>query len=122
MLGSSFILEGKVIQGAQLGRKIGFPTANINYPSEITEIPYGAYAVRYAGKAGIMNYGIKPTVNLNPEPVAEVHILDFEGDLYGQSLKVEVIDRIRDEKKFDSIEELKSQIERDRKTCLELLS
>ncbi len=122
LLGSNFILEGNVISGAQLGRTLGFPTANLEYPKEIVEIPYGAYAVKAGDKLGIMNYGIKPTVNQSYEPIIEVHILNFEGNLYGKNLKIEVIERIREEKKFDSTETLKEQLLKDKEVCLKLLS
>ena len=82
LLGSNFILEGTVIQGNKLGRQIGFPTANFDYPEEIVKIPFGAYSVKMNKLFGIMNYGIKPTIEGSSKPVAEVHIFDFKGDLY----------------------------------------
>lgn len=118
LLNSNFILEGTVIQGAQLGRKLGFPTANIMYPEEIVKIPFGVYKAKCNGHAAILNWGIKPTVNNTPVPIIEVHLLNFSGDLYGQKLKIEVLKKIRDEKKFNSIDELKTQIEKDIEECL----
>ena len=117
-LESNFILEGKVVHGAQLGRTIGFPTANIDYPQNIIKLPYGVYSVKWHDKAGVMNWGLKPTVNNVLTPVVETHILDFSGDLYGENLEIEVLRRIRDEKKFNSLDELKAQIKKDIEKCL----
>jgi len=118
LLGSSFILEGIVIYGAQIGRTIGFPTANINYPEEIVKIPYGVYQASISGKKAILNWGMKPTVHNTSGPVVEVHIPDFEGDLYGQNIKINILKRIRAEKKFSSLNELKTQINKDIEECL----
>ena len=125
LLESNFILEGTVIHGAKIGRTIGFPTANISYPEKIVKIPFGVYAVLItlkdkAKRIGIMNWGMKPTVNNASEPVAEIHILNFDGDLYGDDIQVEVIKKIRGEKKFESLDELKAQIKEDIKKCSEL--
>ena len=118
LLGSNFILEGRVISGARLGRKIGFPTANINYPQDIVKIPYGVYKVKVGENIGVLNWGMKPTVHNTKEPVIEVHILNYDGNLYDKDLKAEIIKKLRDEKKFDSIEDLKVQINEDIKECL----
>ena len=127
LLESNFILEGTVIHGAKIGKTIGFPTANIDYPKEIVKIPFGVYKVvchigqlKTAELQGIMNWGIKPTVHNTVEPVAEIHILDFDGDLYGADIRAKVIKQIRGEKKFGSLEELKAQIKEDIKKCSEL--
>ena len=120
LLESNFVLEGTVIHGAKLGRTIGFPTANINYPDEIVKLPFGVYSVITGGKKGIMNWGMKPTVNNVVEPVAEVHILDFDGDLYGKNIKIEVLNQIRAEKKFETLEDLKTQIKKDIEECSKL--
>lgn len=124
LLESNFILEGRVIHGAKIGRTIGFPTANINYPKEIVKIPFGVYSVLvYIGsekRYGIMNWGMKPTVNNTIEPVVEVHILNFDDDLYDKILRVEVLNKIRGEKKFNGLDELKAQISEDIKQCSKL--
>lgn len=130
LLESNFVLEGKVIHGAKIGRTIGFPTANIKYPKEIVKLPFGVYCVslalreREGGrgqlKPAIMNWGMKPTVHNTVEPVVEVHILNFEGDLYGEDIRVEVLNQIRPEQKFSNLEDLKKQIEKDIKKCSEL--
>ena len=118
LLGNNFFLEGTVIKGAQLGRTIGFPTANLCYPEEIIKIPFGVYQARWNGKHALLNWGMKPTVHNTNEPVVEVHILDFSGDLYGQNIRIEILSKIRDERKFNSLEELKEQIKKDMELCL----
>ena len=188
LLESNFILEGEVIHGAKIGRTIGFPTANINYPKDTVKIPFGVYkvlvniedkhltptlsskeselnpsfkerncsgfeplyevakntnsineqiyigadyktdslsleergGVRCSFKPAIMNWGMKPTVNNTVEPVIEVHILNYNGDLYGKNIKIEVLKQIRGEKKFANLDDLKSQINEDIKECLKL--
>mgnify|MGYP004652915487 FL=1 len=118
LLGSNFVISGVVKKGAQIGRTIGFSTANIDYPEKIVKIPYGVYSVKIDDRRGIMNWGMKPTVNNTLTPVAETHILDFEGDLYGQNLRIEVLNRIRSEVKFKNLDELKAQIKKDIEACL----
>ena len=120
ILESNFTISGTVIHGAKLGRTIGFPTANIIYPKELVKLPFGAYKVVVNDRNAVMNWGMKPTVNNVVEPVAEVHILDFEGDLYGKYIGIDVLKQIRPEKKFDNLDELKIQIEKDIKSCSEL--
>lgn len=121
LLGYNFTIEGKVIYGAQLGRKLGFPTANITYPEEIVKIPYGVYAVKFGEYNGIMNYGIKPTLGGDKLPLVEVHFLDFNQNLYDKTISIELVARIRDEQKFQNLDELKTQIQKDKEECLKLL-
>ena len=120
LLGSNFSISGMVIKGAQLGRTIGFPTANVKYPPDIVQIPYGVYAARVDGHAGVLNWGIKPTVHNTKEPIVEVHILDYEGDLYGKNIEIDILKKLRNEQKFASLEELKLQIKKDAEECLKL--
>lgn len=120
LLGSNFNIEGAVKHGAQIGRSIGFPTANIDYPENIIEIPYGVYAVKIGENFGMMNYGIKPTVN-GEKPLAEAHIFDFGKDIYGKNIRIEIIDSIRSERKFNNLDELKLQIQKDKEACLKSL-
>ncbi len=112
----NFSIESVVIKGAQLGQKLGFPTANMKYPQNIVRIPYGVYKVYVAAMPAIMNWGVKPTIGA--EELLEVHIPNYESNLYGQRLRVEIVSKIRDEKKFESLEDLKNQIEKDVKICL----
>lgn len=118
-LGSNFALKSAVVEGEKLGRNLGFPTANMVYPQDIVRIPYGVYAVKVLDKPAILNWGVKPTVNGKNERL-EVHIPDFEGNLYNLPLEVEFIKKIRDEKKFANIDDLKHQIKKDVEECLKL--
>lgn len=116
MLGYDFLIKGEVVKGEQLGRKIGFRTANINYPSELIEIPYGAYETETVYEnisyKSVSNFGTRPTVN-GTKTILEVHILDFDKDIYGQNLMVKFKRMLRKEQKFESIEDLKNQISND---------
>ena len=117
LLKSNFTLEGTVIKGAQLGRTIGFPTANINYPENIVKLPYGVYSAMVGKNNAVLNWGIKPTVHNTLEPVLEAHILGLSEDLYGKEIRIEFLKRIREERKFSSLDELKNQIEKDIISC-----
>ena len=111
-LASNFKLKSKVIKGNQLGRKLGFPTANMNYPEKIVKPPYGVYKAQVQNMPAILNWGIKPTIN-GKEEVLEVHIPNYNNDLYWKELEIEFLEKIRSEKKFNNLEELKAQIEKD---------
>ena len=116
-LGYPFMLNGKVVNGKQLGGKIGFPTANIDVEEEYKLIPKtGVYVVRSSvdGKIiyGMMNIGKRPTVDGKHQTI-EVHFFDFNQDLYEQSLTIELLYFLRDEHKFDSVEHLISQLQKD---------
>ncbi len=116
MLGRPFTLEGKIIKGNQLGRKIGFPTANLDIKKEQI-LPRGVFAVLVYlnGKKykGICNIGIKPTVAINSLPTVETFIFNFNKDIYGKILRVEFLQKIRDEKRFSGLDELTEQINND---------
>jgi riboflavin kinase/FMN adenylyltransferase len=117
-LQSHFMLSGEVVPGDQLGRTIGFPTANLKLRSPNKLIPAnGVYAVRVQFEGnwhiGMMNIGVRPTVKGDQRSL-EVHLLDFEGDLYGKFLRIELHKRIRDEIKFENVEQLKERIIQDR--------
>lgn len=118
-LASKFSINSIVIEGKKLGRKLGFPTANMLYPQNIVKIPYGVYAARVLGKPAVLNWGIKPTTD-NKNEILEVHIPNFEGNLYNQALEVEFIKKLRDEQKFNNLDELKHQIKKDTEECLKL--
>ena len=159
LLGYNYRLCGTVVDGYRVGRKIGFPTANISITENKLLPADGVYAVKVGvqwtmddgemtndlkmkeinchlsnevrwpkGKAtadcplrGMLNIGHRPTVNNGEERSIEVHILDFEGDLYGQSLCVEFVERLRNEQAFDSIEALMRQLEADKERVRELI-
>lgn len=118
MLGVPYSLEGTVMHGRHVGSGIGFPTANIKPDDPLKLLPMpGVYAVRaYVDGCSYMamaNLGSQPTFN-QQQQVLEVHVIDFEGDLYGRSVRVEFIKRIRDIKTFDSTESLVSQLAHDK--------
>lgn len=121
LLGYSYSISGKVIHGNQIGRTLGFPTANINVEEEYKLIPKnGVYMVSsYIHNKlvyGMMNIGNKPTFT-NNEFSLEVHFFDINTNLYDSFLTITLIDRIRDEKKFENLVELKNQIEQDKLFC-----
>ncbi|MEI6310914.1 MAG: bifunctional riboflavin kinase/FAD synthetase [Bacteroidota bacterium] len=125
LLGHEYTLQGIIKKGKQLGRTIGFPTANINSPEESKLIPaFGVYAVKVQYKDlvynGMMNIGKRPTVD-GMNMTIEVNIFDFDKEIYGEELKIEFIDRIRDEVKFSDIEALKNQIILDKIQVLSIL-
>lgn len=117
MLGYNFTIKGEVVKGQQLGRKIGFRTANLVYPCELIDLPFGVYSVnvRYGELIykGISNFGIRPTVSNSKQCSLETHILDFDKDIYGEEISVEFLKMIRAERKFASLSELKAQIGED---------
>ena len=123
MLGRPVSVFGRVVHGSSLGHRIGFPTANLNLRHGLHP-PSGVYACRVhhlaAGRAiqsyqGVTNIGFRPTVAPEPprQPQVEVHLLDFEGDLYGERIELEFVARLRGEKRFSGVDELASQIARD---------
>ena len=115
MLGYKFKITGEIIKGNQIGRTIGFPTANLSYPNELIELAYGVYSVNTNFGKGIANYGSRPTIN-GVKPVLEINILNFNQNIYGKILTVEFNKMIRREKKFPSLEALKHQIQLDIKS------
>ncbi|MGN6552174.1 MAG: bifunctional riboflavin kinase/FAD synthetase [Verrucomicrobiota bacterium] len=117
MLGRIYTLAGPVVKGDQLGHRLGFPTANLDVRGLVLP-PNGVYAART--KVGqhsfrsVLNIGYRPTLqNPNPSLRVEVHVLDFNGDLYDQELEVAFAEKLRDERKFASLTELQEQIARD---------
>ena len=117
-LGHPHVLTQTVGHGRQLGRTIGIPTANLVAPPHVLLPKRGVYAAKITlpdGRAfgGVTNVGVRPTVNNGQDVTVEPWILDFDGDLYGQAIRVEFYRRLRDERKFDSLDALRSQIETD---------
>ncbi len=117
LLGHKFAFESVVQSGKQIGRTIDFPTINLEYPYNMTKIPYGVYntTVEVAGEKykAVSNWGLKPTVNNTLSPTFESHLLDFSANIYGQPVRVEINEFIRSEIKFLSVKELKKQIAQD---------
>jgi riboflavin kinase/FMN adenylyltransferase len=115
-LGRKYSVSGQVISGQRLGRTLGVPTANIAL-EPTNRLAQGIYAVvaRVGGRAfpAVASFGTRPTVDDGP-PLLEVHLLDFDGDLYGREMDVEFIERIRDEQKFDSLDALVAEMNRDK--------
>lgn len=130
LLGRRYSISGTVVPGKQLGRKIGFPTANLSPNEHKQLVPKpGVYAVivqlpdakKYKG---ILNIGFRPTVDEsdNPQLTLEAHILGFTGNLYNQDINIEFIDRIRDEQKFNGLDELRSQLALDAESADKILN
>jgi riboflavin kinase / FMN adenylyltransferase len=116
MLGRPYGVEGQIVRGFQRGRAIGFPTANLKPQNRV--IPkFGVYAtatlIKGVWHRSITNVGVRPTFEDDDFPSIETHIFDFDDDLYGEVLRVRFLHRIRDERKFSGIDELRAQIEAD---------
>ncbi len=115
-----YSITGEVVKGEHIGTTLGFPTANLQPTDEYKQIPApGVYAVRCKTHKGMMNIGTRPTFGEHPQTL-EVHILDYKGDLYGKEITVEFIERLRDERRFENEEELKRQLEEDKRRIEEL--
>jgi riboflavin kinase / FMN adenylyltransferase len=124
-LGRNYAISGVIVKGKQLGRTIGFPTANIQVREIAKLIPAdGVYAVKVYHQesefGGMLNIGNRPTVDGTYKTI-EVNIFDFNREIYGENLKVEFIKKIRNEQKFNGLEELKTQIAKDKETCKKIL-
>ena len=115
LLGYPYFLTGEVTEGKQIGRQIGFPTANLTLPEQKLMPACGVYAVwvtmpDHSKRGGMLCIGHRPTVERNGEISVEVHIFDFNGNLYGTSISIDFIEKLRDERHFDSLEELQKQL------------
>ncbi|MEL0455614.1 bifunctional riboflavin kinase/FAD synthetase [Flavobacteriaceae bacterium SZ-1-7] len=125
-LGYNFMLTGKVEKGKGLGRQLNYPTANILIEEDYKLIPkQGSYIVSSKINDvlvyGMMNIGTNPTVNGSKQTI-EVHFFDFDGNIYGKKIQIDLLHRIRDEEKFESVEALKAQLALDKKTALDFIS
>ncbi|PXY44572.1 bifunctional riboflavin kinase/FAD synthetase [Flavobacterium hydrophilum] len=125
-LGYAYFLTGEVVKGKQLGRTIGFPTANIQIEEEYKLIPKnGVYVVKtfinHKEVFGMMNIGFNPTVNGQKQTI-EVNIFDFDADIYGQKLEISLLKYLREEQKFGSVDLLKEQLNQDKRTALEFVN
>lgn len=126
LLGHSYSLKAKVISGKKLGREIGFPTANLKIENNDKLIPkIGVYFVEIILDSqkyfGMLNVGYNPTIDTDQNLKLEVNIFDFNLDIYSKSVTVNFIKRLRDEIKFNTLNDLISQLKRDKETCLSLL-
>lgn len=116
LLNRPYSMSGKVVHGAKRGRQLGFPTANIHMRHERPALT-GVYAVKLDGMNSVANLGVRPTIAGVPKLLLEVHVLDFNGDLYGKHMHVEFLHKIRDEHKFEGLDALKAQIALDIKVA-----
>jgi len=125
LLGRPYCIEGRIVRGRQLGRTIGFPTANIRL-RRLSAPLSGVYAVRLHGLGGaalpgMANLGTRPTVE-GSEKLLEVHLFDFDEDIYGRHVSVEFVDKLRDEQRFDSLDVLKAQLVKDEHVARRILN
>lgn len=125
-LGYSYLLTGTVKKGRGLGKQLDFPTANLHIEATYKLIPKnGVYVVRAKINGnivhGMMNIGFNPTVDGRTRS-KEIHFFDFEGDLYDKKIQVELLERIRDEVKFESVDALRAQLQKDKEISLEIIS
>lgn len=122
LLGHPYMLTGSVEDGHKVGRTLGFPTANLHISQEKLIPANGVYAVETTIGRGIMNIGRRPTLDNGSDLSIEVHILDYAGDLYGQTIQLQFLGHIREEKKFASLEELKEHIRQDIDAALKIFA
>ena len=125
-LGYNFMLTGKVVNGKNLGEKIGFPTANLHIKETYKLLPKtGAYVVKSEIENttvfGMMNIGYRPTVSGENQTI-EIHFFDFNKNLYKSTIQIEILSFLREEQKFDSIESLKKQLQNDKEKSLEVIN
>lgn len=124
-LGYNYFLTGSIIKGKQIGKQIGYPTANIHIKEEYKLIPpNGVYVVKSVIDNtlfyGMMNIGTNPTVGGGEQSI-EIHFFDFEQDLYGKKLKIELLERLRNERKFESLDTLRTQLNKDKIVALKFI-
>jgi riboflavin kinase/FMN adenylyltransferase len=121
-LGGPFLFEGEVVQGDRRGRELGMPTANIVPDDKLASPGHGVYAAWAHGYPAAVNVGIRPQFDTGRGLLIEAHLLDFSGDLYGQTLRIAFLERLRGEKRFDSVDELVAQMQRDVEQAREITS
>lgn len=121
---TNFSLKVKIIHGKKLGRKLNFPTANFDFKDIVNTPYYGVYAVYvlYDNEKhmGVMNFGTKPSFD-DDSVNGEVHIFDFDEDIYEKEIEIFFVEKLRDQQKFNSLDELKAQIEKDKLKALSIL-
>jgi riboflavin kinase/FMN adenylyltransferase len=123
---ASFSISGLVIRGNQLGRKLGYPTANLDLPNaakfhHLTGVYAATVTLGSTIYLGMANIGFRPTLT-KPSFTVEVNIFDFNKDIYGEEISIHFLDRIRDEIRFNTLEELVLQMEKDEQMCKKILS
>ena len=117
LLGYDFFITGEVIKGEMIASKLGFASANVLYPKDKINMPFGVYFVKVKINTetfnGILNHGCSPTFNKQNNVKTEVHLIDFDKDIYGKKIKISFVRKIREQIKFENIDKLKEQINRD---------
>jgi riboflavin kinase / FMN adenylyltransferase len=113
LLGAPFVVAGEVVTGDRRGRTLGFPTANLIPPDGYVVPGHGVYAARANGKPAAVNVGVRPQFQTGRGELIEAYLLDFDGDLYGQELRIEFMKRLRGERRFPSVDALVEQMARD---------
>jgi len=125
LLGRPYAVSGRVVRGKQLGRTLGYPTANLRFGGKVPALR-GIYATRVHGMGdapwpSVSSFGTRPTVG-GIEPLLEAHLFDFEGDLYGRRIEIEFVARLRDEERFDDLPSLVVQMDRDAEQARRVLA
>jgi riboflavin kinase/FMN adenylyltransferase len=113
LLGAPFQLEGTVVAGESRGRDLGMPTANLEPPEEVVIPAPGVYAATALGRPAAVSIGVRPTFEREGRLLIEAYLVDFEGDLYGKTLRIGFLERLRDELEFESVDQLVDQMHRD---------
>jgi len=125
LLGHPYYVDGRIVEGERRGREMGFPTANLDTENELIP-PNGVYATMMTidgiVHAGMTNIGVRPTFGDDTRTTIETHILRYEGDLYGRTVRLAFVQRLRDERRFDDVDALRSQIEADRRRAERLFT
>src|SRR3954468_9003986 len=121
-LGGPFLFEGEVVEGDKRGRELGMPTANIVPDDALVTPGHGVYAAWAHGRPAAVNVGVRPTFDTGRGLLVEAYLLDFSGDLYGETLRIAFLERMRGEKRFESVGELVAQMRRDADQAREIAS
>jgi riboflavin kinase / FMN adenylyltransferase len=125
LLGHPYYIDGIVVEGKRRGRELGFPTANLQTENELLP-PNGVYAttatIDGVVHASLTNVGVRPTFGDTTEPMIEAYVLGFDGDLYGRTVRLGFVQRLRDERKFEDVDALRAQIEADRRRAERLFA
>src|SRR5436190_18590894 len=121
-LGGPFLFEGEVVEGDRRGRELGMPTANIVPDDSLVSPGHGVYAAWAHGHPAAVNVGVRPTFDTGRGTLVEAYLLDFSGDLYGEPLRIAFLERMRGEKRFESVDALVAQMRRDADQAREIAS